>query len=303
MNTSKQVNAMIGLLFLAFLAFGAYIINEPNRQATAEEAQSEMIARRGADLFVNNCRSCHGLVGEGGIAPALDSAAFLILGEDNPYGVDATAEGEARTVREFLFNTIACGRTNTVMPLWSERYGGSMSETQVNYIVDMITSERWDLVEEIGVEHDIETSTDPATVVLTPEDAGSLSATTANCGQYTGAVRQGIVSRDPFADPGEPGATQEPGEEPSDQPEAQTMVQGALVGEFYANNCASCHGGQRQGAVGPALTPQALTEPDDFYADTIANGRGTIMPAWSQLAGLTDEEVDHLVQFIKHVEP
>ena len=35
MNTSKQVNLMIGLLFIAFLFFGAYIARE---QLRAEEA-------------------------------------------------------------------------------------------------------------------------------------------------------------------------------------------------------------------------------------------------------------------------
>lgn len=304
MNTSKQVNVMIGLLFLAFLAFGAYILNEPNRQATAGEAQEELLAHRGADLFVNNCRTCHGLVGdgpdEGAVAPKLNSPAYLILGEDNEFGAPATTEGEARTIRNFLFNTIACGRTNTIMPVWSERYGGSMSETQINYIVDMITTGRWDLVEEVGHEHDIETETDPETVVISVEEAGQSSTTTANCGQYTGAARQEIVGRDPFAGPD---ATPAPTATPSDQPEAQTMVQGALVGEFFANNCAACHGAERQGAIGPALTPERLTESDDFYHDTIANGRpGTAMPSWLT-AGLTDEEIDHLVQFIKHVEP
>ncbi len=304
MNTSKQVNAMIGLLFLAFLTFGAYILNEPNRQATAEENQADLIAHRGAELFVNNCRSCHGMEGEGGVAPALDNDAFLILGEDNEYGVEATAEGEAREIREFLFNTIACGRTNTIMPVWSERYGGPMSETQINYLVDMIVTDRWDLVEEIGHEHDEEAGTTPEEVLLSPEEAGNSSPTTANCGQYTGATRQEIVSRDPFAEPGSEGeGTPEPTSTPSNQPEAQTMVQGVLVGEFFANNCAACHGQNREGLVGPALTPDRLTESDEFYHDTIANGRpGTAMPSWTA-AGLTDEEIDNLVQFIKNVEP
>src|SRR5690606_29805118 len=121
MNTSKQVNAMIGLLFLAFLAFGAYILNEPNRAAIAAEGQHETVMHRGADLFVNNCRSCHGLAGEGGVGFPLDNQAFWVLGEDNEFDAEPTSEGEERTVRNFLFNTIACGRTGSAMPLWSER--------------------------------------------------------------------------------------------------------------------------------------------------------------------------------------
>src|SRR5690606_6454638 len=159
MNTSKQVNVMIGLLLLAFLAFGAYILNEPNRQAIAEEGQHETVVHRGAELFVSNCRTCHGLVGlgpeEGGLAPALNTDAYLILGEDNEFGLEPTAEGDVRAIEEFLHDTIACGRVNTAMPVWSELHGGPLSETQIGYLVGLITSQEWDVVEDVGHEHDV----------------------------------------------------------------------------------------------------------------------------------------------------
>jgi cytochrome c5 len=80
-------------------------------------------------------------------------------------------------------------------------------------------------------------------------------------------------------------------------------VEGSLdemsVGEFYQANCAACHGGQRQGSLGPALVPSRLTEGDEFYMDAIANGRpGTAMPAWGGL-GLTDSDIAVLVEFIR----
>ena len=49
-----------------------------------------------------------------------------------------------------------------------------------------------------------------------------------------------------------------------------------------------------------------MTESDDFYIDTITNGRtGTAMPAWGASAGgtLTPEEVANMVAFLKNVEP
>lgn len=84
--------------------------------------------------------------------------------------------------------------------------------------------------------------------------------------------------------------------EPSD-------VEGSLaemsVSEFYAANCASCHGGNRQGGVGPALVPSRLAEDDEFYFKVIANGRsGTSMPAWSEL-GLSDADIVSLVAFLR----
>lgn len=85
---------------------------------------------------------------------------------------------------------------------------------------------------------------------------------------------------------------------------AAGMVQGMPVGEFFQANCAACHGQNREGVVGPALTPAVLTQADDFYRDTILNGRpGTAMPAWSQVKGLSEADADALVQFLKHVEP
>ena len=80
-------------------------------------------------------------------------------------------------------------------------------------------------------------------------------------------------------------------------------VEGSLgemsVAEFYQANCAACHGGQRQGSLGPALVPSRLIESDEFYAETITNGRpGTAMPAWGGL-GLADAEIAILVEFIR----
>jgi len=85
---------------------------------------------------------------------------------------------------------------------------------------------------------------------------------------------------------------------------AAGMVSGLPVGEFFQANCAVCHGADRTGipGLGLPLTPAALTQPDAFYEDTIANGRaGTAMPPWS--GSLTPEDITALVQFIKNVEP
>jgi uncharacterized cupredoxin-like copper-binding protein/mono/diheme cytochrome c family protein len=156
MNTSKQVNVMIGVIMVSFLLFAGYMANESRRQAEAREHTTERIAERGARLFVNNCRNCHGLEGEGHVAPALNGQNFLILGEDNPYGLEPTPIGVADEVRAFLKNTIACGRTNTFMPVWGQRFGGPLSDTQIEQIVTMITEGRWDLVREEAAAHDPE---------------------------------------------------------------------------------------------------------------------------------------------------
>ena len=304
MNTSKQVNAMIGLLFVAFLAFGAYIANENNRAEAARENQDDLKAHRGATIFVNNCRTCHGMEGkgteEGAIAPALNRESFRVIGKDDSQYV-ATPEGEATTLRNFIFNTIACGRTNTAMPTWSDRHGGPLSDTQINYLVLLITQNRWDLVKEIG--HEVDGHTDPPT---TPEqiivkDPSPLSVTSKNCGQYNPLSAKEFYDRTALVAKASGGAPVPAG--PKAGPVTGPAVQGVAVADFFQKTCATCHGNKRQGIVGPALTPQRLTNTDEFYFNTIKNGRaGTAMPAWGA-AGLTDADITALTTFIKTVNP
>ena len=87
--------------------------------------------------------------------------------------------------------------------------------------------------------------------------------------------------------------------EPSDDGEIAETVQGKEVARFYQLNCSSCHGLDQQGIVGPALTVDALVQEDQFYIDTIADGRpGTVMPSWSA-NGLTTPEIRALVHWLK----
>ena len=81
---------------------------------------------------------------------------------------------------------------------------------------------------------------------------------------------------------------------------AQASGLGAMpVGDFYPANCSPCHGVDRGGVadLGPSL--QDLKGSDDFYFDTIANGRtGTAMPSW-RAAGLSDDEIREIVAWLK----
>jgi mono/diheme cytochrome c family protein len=103
-------------------------------------------------------------------------------------------------------------------------------------------------------------------------------------------------SPEPTDTPPEPSATL-----PPDNGGGGELFDGVEVGAFFAQNCASCHGADRQGVpgLGLPLLPEVLTEPDGFYFDTIKNGRaGTVMPQWGTL-GLSDDEITALVAFIR----
>jgi mono/diheme cytochrome c family protein len=57
--------------------------------------------RRGANLYVQHCASCHGTQGEGGIGTALRAKSVLSIASD-----------------EFVVRTLLDGRSNTAMPNW-----------------------------------------------------------------------------------------------------------------------------------------------------------------------------------------
>jgi mono/diheme cytochrome c family protein len=99
---------------------------------------------------------------------------------------------------------------------------------------------------------------------------------------------------EPTETPANPDATPDP-----NSPAAQ-MVQGELVGDFWAGLCASCHGANREGGLGPALTSESMTEPDAFYIDCITNGRdGTLMQPYGGGNELSDTEVVAIVNWLR----
>lgn len=60
--------------------------------------------------------------------------------------------------------------------------------------------------------------------------------------------------------------------------------------EIYEQNCASCHGGNLEGASAPALDKVGGALSEEEIADIIQNGKGTGMPA-----GLVTGEAQQLL--------
>lgn len=65
------------------------------------------------------------------------------------------------------------------------------------------------------------------------------------------------------------------------------------------NDCGSCHGMTLKGGIGPALTPEALSnKSEEDLFQTINNGRsGTPMPPWEKF--LSKHEITWLVGILK----
>ncbi len=86
----------------------------------------------------------------------------------------------------------------------------------------------------------------------------------------------------------------------ADQAEQVTRGQ-----KLFADNCATCHGKNGEGDIGPALNSRKFlqTADDSVIFGLIGSGvPGTGMPSWAQANGgpFTDEQINDLVGFIRH---
>lgn len=70
--------------------------------------------------------------------------------------------------------------------------------------------------------------------------------------------------------------------------------------EIYVELCATCHGADLSGGVGPPLDAgsRAAAEDDEYLKFTVSNGRGR-MPSFSSL---DDQQLDRLVSYIREVQ-
>ncbi|MBU1865502.1 MAG: c-type cytochrome [Actinobacteria bacterium] len=95
-----------------------------------------------------------------------------------------------------------------------------------------------------------------------------------------------------------------PGAAPAETTAAPTFegtVDDRPVAEFFLDTCSGCHGADRRGATGPALLPERLSQPDEYYTGVISGGKpGTVMPSFASAPyDLSDEDIATLVGFIR----
>ncbi len=148
MNTAKQVNIMIGLMFVGLFGtflyfifdngFNAFGIDFEGRESIASVRQEKTNVERGAALFSLNCRACHGLTGQGALERAGLPGSPLNVESNRP---PELTEAQVTTLADRLNATIVCGRVGTLMPPWSREENGPLNEFQIEQLVMLITSE------------------------------------------------------------------------------------------------------------------------------------------------------------------
>ncbi len=111
---------LMGLFFLAFPLFRFY---EPAQRAEAREAQTAFLADQGSVLFEGSCQSCHGVGGDGAIAPAIGSKDFLESADDIQ-----------------ITQLIASGVVGTEMVAYSNDLGGPLTTQEIKAITTYLRS-------------------------------------------------------------------------------------------------------------------------------------------------------------------
>ena len=134
MNTSKQVNVMIGLMFVFLIGTLLYFVWDTVRAEDAQERQIVVNAERGGKLFSLNCRSCHGVTGQGPLENPNLPGIPLNLDTNRPDDPGNLLERQSR-----ILDTIRCGRVGTLMPAWAENQGGPLNDFQILQLVTLIT--------------------------------------------------------------------------------------------------------------------------------------------------------------------
>ena len=122
-STNRWMVAGIVLTFLLVLAFPIYRFYEPTNRAEARETQMASLVEQGSALFSASCAACHGAVGEGVDAPALNSQQFLTTATD-----------------EQIAGLITHGVPGTEMAAYSLDFGGFLTSEQIQAVAVYLRS-------------------------------------------------------------------------------------------------------------------------------------------------------------------
>ena len=122
-ETSRVMVIGAVLMFAMVLVFPLYRWYEPGSREDARDRQQASLARSGENLWSVNCASCHGLSGEGGIGPALDSQQFLQSATD-----------------EQIELLVAVGVPGSQMSAYAQDFGGPLTSEQIEAIVVYLRS-------------------------------------------------------------------------------------------------------------------------------------------------------------------
>lgn len=318
-NTQKQILAMVALMMLGIIGLGAYVWFDDGRRAEAEDEQVVLAAERGANLFANNCRVCHGNTGLGRngdpslVGPALNTPVnTLDWRTDNAGGLGQ---------KQLRFsNTIACGRNRTAMPPWAIAEGGSLNFSKIENLVALITTNAgnaWEIALERALEQDEIALAGLESAIKDAEATGDQDRIADARKIYEEAkdrverglpIQQALISSPTDGTCGQiergdgGGAAASAAPSDSDVPDIDSsgFSADAAHGEelFFSNGCSACHGSTGEGGIGPTIAGTDLS-----FSQVVSQYRNPrdLMPPFSASA-VPDEDVFDIYSWLQTLE-
>lgn len=116
-STNRVMAYGVVLLFAMAAVFPLYRFTEPSNRSESREEHLGSLAESGEGLWSLNCASCHGLNGEGGIGPALNSKQFLQAANN-----------------EQIETFVAVGVPGSQMAGYSQDFGGPFTSEQIRAV-------------------------------------------------------------------------------------------------------------------------------------------------------------------------
>lgn len=136
----KALTWSLLLLIVIGVGLPLYWLNEPSRQANADDFSAEVFVSRGEGLYEEQCSSCHGGAGAGAVAA---DYALTVNGEfidQVDWRAPELSTALLRYSREEVTDILNLGRPGTPMPAWGAPGGGPLTAQQIDNIVDYLDS-------------------------------------------------------------------------------------------------------------------------------------------------------------------
>jgi plastocyanin/mono/diheme cytochrome c family protein len=105
-------------------------VNQQQAQADRANQQYTLTLQRGAAIFGQYCATCHGFQGQGINGPKLN----------NSDAVNALSDDDLKRIISAGIPSDPSNPAVLAMPAWSDAYGGSLTEDDINYLVSFIRS-------------------------------------------------------------------------------------------------------------------------------------------------------------------
>ncbi len=113
------------IMVLMVAIFPIYRFYEPSARESDRAAQLDFLADQGGSIYSVNCASCHGVLGEGGAGPALNSEQFLAAATDLQ-----------------ITSLVAVGVPGSQMNAYSLDFGGPLTSEQIEAVTTFLR--RWE---------------------------------------------------------------------------------------------------------------------------------------------------------------